>query len=65
MLDRQQRAAVGLPVHAIDEALLTALSDGLPECSGVAIGLDRLIMSCEGYSRIADTLALSEQNNQQ
>jgi len=64
MKDRVKRKAVGQPVPDIDEAFLTALTRGLPECSGVAVGLDRLMMSCEGYSRIDQTLALSTNNIQ-
>ena len=42
--DRSSRREAGLEDIAIDERLLAALAAGLPACSGVALGLDRLIM---------------------
>jgi lysyl-tRNA synthetase class 2 len=38
------RAQKGLPQQEIDELLLAALSYGLEDCAGVALGLDRLLM---------------------
>lgn len=40
---------------AIDQALLSCL-DNMPDCSGVALGLDRLIMCLEGYTDIQEVL---------
>ncbi len=54
--DNRVRAARGLPQPPLDEALLQAL-DGLPDCAGVAVGMDRLLMALRGTSRIADVLA--------
>jgi len=42
--ENSRRVALGLSSSVIDEALLKALQHGLPACSGVALGLDRLLM---------------------
>jgi lysyl-tRNA synthetase class 2 len=42
--DRKIRAAKNLPEKKVDDLFLKALEAGLPDCSGVALGLDRLIM---------------------
>lgn len=47
----------GLPDVAKDQLFLAALKAGLPDCSGVAIGLDRLMMIVSGCDAIAGTLA--------
>lgn len=55
--ENQRRLAAGKSVVRIDEYLLGALDSGLPDCSGVAMGLDRLLMMmCEKKS-IEDVLA--------
>ena len=41
----------------VDENLLDALCHGLPACAGVALGVDRLLMTMLGTDRIADVLA--------
>ena len=50
---RQRRASIQPPV---DERLLAALPR-LPDCSGVALGVDRLLMAMQGTERISDVLA--------
>ena len=42
--DNVRRREHGLPEHPLDEYLQAALAAGLPDCSGVALGLDRLLM---------------------
>jgi len=42
--DNELRASRGLPRYPIDEHLLAALETGMPECAGVALGMDRLLM---------------------
>ena len=51
---RQQR---GLPAMAVDEAFLAALEHGLPECAGVALGFDRLVMLGGDAKALSDVTA--------
>jgi len=46
------RQSAGLPPLPADSALLDAMQHGLPECSGVALGFDRLAMLALGLSSI-------------
>lgn len=55
--DNARRRQSGLPEMALDEALLSALATGLPDCAGVALGFDRLAMLAAGVSAINDVLA--------
>jgi len=41
----------------MDEHLLSALQAGLPNCAGVALGLDRLLMLASGSSCVQDVMA--------
>ncbi|WP_439611309.1 EF-P lysine aminoacylase EpmA [Reyranella sp.] len=42
----------------VDEDFLAALDHGLPDCSGIALGFDRLVMLASGAGRIEDVLWL-------
>lgn len=57
--DHRKRATLGLPAVPLDERLLAALEQGLPDCSGVALGLDRLLMRLAGLARIDQVLAFN------
>jgi lysyl-tRNA synthetase class 2 len=48
-----------LPVSVKDKRLISALKSGLPECSGMAIGLDRILMLLSGSASIEDVLGFS------
>ena len=42
------RAGRRVATPAVDERLLDALAHGLPDCAGVALGVDRLLMAMLG-----------------
>lgn len=54
--DNAERVALGLPEMALDEGFLAALAQGLPMCSGVALGVDRLLMLADGAAHIEDVV---------
>jgi lysyl-tRNA synthetase class 2 len=53
---RRQRDLREIP---LDENLLTALAARLPECAGVALGIERLLMAMLGRDAIDDVLAFA------
>ncbi len=55
--DQQTRRQRGLPVNSIDPLLLAALEAGLPDCAGVALGFDRVLMLALGAASIDEVLA--------
>jgi lysyl-tRNA synthetase class 2 len=55
--DLEVRKLEGLSLPDMDERLIEALRLGLPDCSGIAVGLDRLLMVLTRTSRIEDVLA--------
>ena len=57
--DLQRRARLGKPRPPPDARLLAAMRRGLPEMSGVALGLDRLLMQATAAPRIGDVLSFA------
>lgn len=55
--DQAARCQCGLPERPLDQNLLDALRHGLPDCAGIAIGLERLTMALCGTNRIDDVIA--------
>lgn len=55
--DLAKREILGLPLVPVDEHLLAALAHGLPDCAGVALGIDRLVMCALGASSLAEVMA--------
>ncbi|MEW5836943.1 MAG: EF-P lysine aminoacylase EpmA [Pseudomonadota bacterium] len=54
--DNERRRARGLPEVPVDHRLLAVL-DAMPDCAGVALGVERLLMCLAGTDAIADVLA--------
>lgn len=57
MQENKIRQARGLPTVSIDTRLLSAMTEGMPACAGVAMGLDRLLMVMTGSEVIQDVIA--------
>ena len=55
--ENAKRRHVGLPEMPLDERLLAALACGMPECAGIALGFDRLVMVAAGAKRLEEVMA--------
>lgn len=53
--DQAGRRETGRPIRPLDHQFLDSLRAGLPLCSGVALGIDRLSMKAFGAETIQDT----------
>ena len=54
--DLEIRRSMDKPLPPIDENFLQALESGMPACSGVALGLDRLFMLALNKAEIKDVI---------
>jgi lysyl-tRNA synthetase class 2 len=60
--DQARRRRSGLTIRPHDKTLLAALQAGLPECAGVAVGLERLLMAFKQTDDIRDVIAFAHEN---
>jgi lysyl-tRNA synthetase class 2 len=58
-VDNTTRSAMGKIPMAADIRLIAALQAGLPECSGVALGIERLLMLASNEQDIAKVMAFN------
>ena len=58
--DNRRRRQLGKPEMEPDRRLLAAMRHGLPDCAGVALGLDRLVMLSVGASTLAEVVPFAE-----
>jgi lysyl-tRNA synthetase class 2 len=56
LADQARKQALYGETYPIDEDFLAALEYGLPDCAGIALGFDRLVMLCTGAEHIEDVL---------
>ncbi len=61
--DNVQRLKESKSAMAIDKYFIDSLKAGLPQCSGVALGVDRLIMAALDISDIKQVLSFSIENS--
>lgn len=54
--DLLERAKIGKTDYPIDKDLIEALESGLPKASGIAVGVDRLVMLAADVSTVSDTI---------
>ena len=57
--DNAKRKQQGLAVKSIDGNFIAALNHGLPQCSGVALGIDRLVMLALDTQEISEVQSFS------
>jgi len=60
--DNNYRKNNNMPEVPIDKQLLSGMQYGLPACSGIAIGVDRLLMAVMKIDRIDEVLSFSAEN---
>ena len=58
--ENHQRRISGKPEMPVDKLFLSALKVGLPMCSGVALGLDRLLMALTDTTDIAEVITFDD-----
>ncbi len=56
-IDIENRKKASLPVIPMDENLISALHAGFPDCAGVALGIDRLLMLITKANHISDVIS--------
>jgi lysyl-tRNA synthetase class 2 len=56
LADQARKQALYGETYPIDEDFIAALEHGLPDCAGIALGFDRLVMLCTGASHVEEVL---------
>ena len=55
--ENTQRQEQAKPTYKVDQHFLNALNSGMPECAGVALGVDRLLMGIVAAESIDEVIA--------
>lgn len=59
--DNVLRKEKGLEIREVDEKLIAALDEGLPSCSGVALGVDRVMMLLTDAVNISEVISFDSE----
>lgn len=62
LLDNEERRRMGRPERKLDCYFTDAMMQGIPDCAGVALGLDRMLMAAAKLKSIEETLSFSWDN---
>ncbi len=62
LTDLKYRKQMGKKQYLIDEEFIKALEKGVPECAGIALGVDRLVMFLTNQSSISDVMTFPAQD---
>jgi len=55
-----RRTRTGEPLYPIDERFMSALREGLPPCSGNALGFDRMVATLLDLQRLGSVMAFTD-----
>ncbi|HMY39539.1 MAG TPA: elongation factor P lysine(34) lysyltransferase, partial [Marinagarivorans sp.] len=58
--DNLSRQTQHKPLIEPDNRLLAALAEGIPDCAGIALGVDRLLMRLSGCDDIAQVMPFAD-----
>ena len=56
------RKSINKEVYPLDQEFMTAIQSGMPECGGIALGVDRLLMSLIQSNDINDALLFGNEH---
>lgn len=59
--DNRERRRLGKTEQVLDERFLAAMAAGLPDCAGVALGVDRLLLLAFGAGRLSEVMAFADE----
>lgn len=59
--DREEKERIGRTLYDIDMEFIDALKDGMPPTSGIAVGVDRVVMTFLNAEKIQDVLPFPAQ----
>jgi lysyl-tRNA synthetase class 2 len=62
-IDNEKRCASHLKEKPIDKNFISALASGIPQCAGVALGIDRLVMLALKKHHIQEVISFTVESS--